>query len=180
MKSSNIKDFIYEKIMAHGASEDEVRTAVDQLGLHAANLRGILATTEGETIQAPALNAKCYGREGHLTKAVSIFEHITELEHRLGDAAPKFQFSNSPPTSSMTAAPESTANITAGEPPKISELQAVLNPPGVKTYAELMSERLKATEPSKISKPMQAVLDARGVKTYAELVANAEKFVVPD
>lgn len=122
--------------------QDEARTLIAQLGLHAANLRGLLAASEAETLHPPKLNGDEYAQIELLTA------HVNELEHRLGDAAPKFQFSTALRPGGA-AAPgsglrESTTNPGAASKSaaKVNATAQVLAAKGCTTIAELTAKHI--------------------------------------
>ena len=100
------------KISIKNLDQDEARTLVAQLGLHAANCRAILANklaNKGEVVLAPTLS-----RDDDIGNLDMLVAHITELENRLGPSAPTF------PTARSSVYPGPTAGRFSAAPSDIS------------------------------------------------------------
>jgi hypothetical protein len=128
--------------------QNELYTLVARLRLHAANLRGLLATSAAETISAPNLE-KCDDFE----RLEFLTAHVTELEHRLGDSAPQFQFST-------------TIDAAGGNGPRPAGFGD--HKPHILTPGAVSPATKKPTLTEK-------VLAENGVKTIAELNTKKEK-----
>ena len=116
--------------------QSETQIVCDRLNLHAANLRGMVHTAEGQLVSQPNLVA------GDVIANIRILEtHCTELESRLNGAAPAFDFSASRPTVNSTS-----AGSAAGERKDAASAKnqtftdRVLAAWGVKTLAELSTK----------------------------------------
>jgi hypothetical protein len=115
-----------------------------RLQLHAANLRGLLHTAEGQFVSPPALTA-----DGDALADIPKLEaHITELEAKLGGTAPSF--SEAAPASKPSKAPAFPPFADTGKGGKKMTLtEKVLAAKGAKSLAEL-SER-EAMRPTDIN-----------------------------
>jgi hypothetical protein len=122
--------------------------------LHSSKLRILLAQTAGETIQEPKLTG-C-----HVEDASILMEHINELEHRLGDSAPKFEFAVS-----------HNHGDNAERPLELSRPASA----GFKGGGSA-----PASESAKKLTPDEEILAARGVKSYAELSQKMASGEIPN
>jgi hypothetical protein len=142
MKSINTKNL----------DQDEARTLIAQLGLHAANLRGLLANSKAETIQPPKLAA-----DDDIAGIGLLVNHVTDLENRLGGKAPAFNFS--------AARDAVTSELSVGKliaPPlkKLSLTGRVLAARGVGSLSALREKLIDQT-------PEEKSNSARRLKTSA-------------
>jgi len=136
-------------IDTNGLDQEQFSTLNEQLKLHAANLRGLLANAEGETIQQPTLS-KPAGSDFFADMAL-LTSHINELEHRIGATCPTFRFF---PAASLLAG--STAPLTFAASTPAAGIAAVVCKGGA-AKSPTMTDR---------------ILAAKGVKTLAELNAK--------
>ena len=132
--------------------QDEARTLIAQLGLHAAQLRGLLSNGNAETIQPPPLAA-----DDDIAGIDLLVKHITELETRLGGSAPAFNLATRAAFRSQSG---SAAGRLDSASSKLSLTGRVLKARGVGSLPEL---RAKLSDMSHDEK-MQS---AKGLKTDA-------------
>ena len=136
MKTPDTKNF----------DQNEAATLQAQLGLHAANLRGLLADGDAKKFCGPSLVAgDCLGNIDLLVS------HITELEQRSGSSCPQFSAgvvqhggtqarpAGSPYSFKSGVFPGASAKSFSNEPLTLTE--KVLQARGAKSLAELNSLR---------------------------------------
>ena len=114
--------------------EGETRILIAQLGLHAANLRGLLAKSNGETIQPPKLAAGV-----DIADIDLLVNHISDLESRLGSNCPQFVPGSGQVSGSQAARAGVgfSAGVGASASPKLSLTARILQAKGVTSLEEL-------------------------------------------
>jgi hypothetical protein len=137
--------------------QDEARTLIAQLGLHAANLRGLLANSKAETIQPPKLAA------GDDIAGIGLLvSHISDLESRLGSSCPQFAPDSGQVSGSQAARAVAgfSAGVGATASPKLSFTERILKARGVGSLKELQTKLSDMSHEEKMS-------SARRLKTSA-------------
>jgi hypothetical protein len=125
--------------------------------LDTANLRGLIHTSTGQIVSAPATLKGC-----DLVESISILvAHRTELEARLEGAAPSFDFAVS--HKHGDAAEHSQAGFTRSS-----------------TGFELGNGSATSSKDGKKLTADQQILAARGVKSYAELSEKMSNGTIPN
>jgi hypothetical protein len=135
--------------------QDEARTLIAQLGLHAAQLRGLLANSKGETIQPPKLAA-----DDDIAGIPLLVKHISDLESRLGSNCPQFAPGSGQVAGSQAA--RTVAGLSAGERVSASPnfTERILKARGVGSLKELQTKLSDMSHEEKMS-------SARRLKTAA-------------
>ena len=141
-------------IITKNLDQDETRKLIAQLGLHAANLRGLLAKSKGETVQPPKL-AAAYDIAG----IGLLVSHISDLESRIGSSCPQFAPDFQPAGSQAARAVAGfSAGVGASASPKLSFTERVLKARGVGSLSEL-HEKLAGQTPEEKSKSARQLKD---------------------
>jgi|ERR1039458_1029148 hypothetical protein len=146
-----------KNIITKNLNQDQAQTLIAQLGLHAANLRGLLAYSKAETIQPPKLAA---GDE--IASIGLLVSHISDLESRLGSNCPQFapgagQVAGSPAARAVAGF---SAGVGASASPKLSFTERVLRARGVESLSALREKLIDQT-------PEEKSKSARRLKTSA-------------
>jgi len=149
-----------------GLDQHDAETLYARLQIHAANLRGMVHTADGQIVATPDLEGR------YFMENIPVLEkHIGELEARLGDVAPAF----SEPQPVTAPAETSTATPTAK---KLTLTERVLlaknGKPATITPAlrSATGNVTSGTAKPKAKTLTDRVLEAKGVKSLDELNAK--------
>ena len=132
--------------------QNDAQILCDRLSLHAANLRGMVHTSEGQLVSPPTLSGGAIERNPHAGNALR-----TELELRLNGAAPAFEFSTMRPASGFpgTSAAGSSSHGAGfkklgASSAKLTTTEKILASRGVSSLAELTEKMSKLSHEEKM------------------------------